>query len=878
MPPERLRSVVLSDFRPASPEELLNRLKPIFDVTPVGKPWIPANPRSIFEPAHDELQTIYTNLSGAPLSRTQTKSELWLELLRTGSMEPENDVARRRLFVTHSFLIALARGVIHTISQPNQEPDERLILRDGFVSWVLESSAGRDWAHSLLTQVHSYEWRKQRGDVLRPLYERFVDANDRKTFGEYYTPDWLAAMLVEQILDDGWCDKSIRAALVAERSHEELEGIGVLDPTCGSGTFLYHAAQRLLQSPLLEHVSASRRAAVVARLVIGIDVHPVAGEIARATLLRALPTEPPNGEAAIRVYVGDSLLVNTFDEDSLFRRLNGEVRISTPGGRYVSLPRSFIEQPDFSDNLRRLIASATLNESLPIDVIESVPRKDQRTLKESHQAFRSIIANEGNSVWTWYIANTAGPLRLREQRVDRIVANPPWVSMTDIQVPSRKRALEEFASDRMKLWTGGRNAPHFDIAQLFIKRTRELYLQDPENDPAAWLVKKSALLSGGWQRFRDWHEPIKAQTLDLEAIQPFGGGDARRCCVLFDVRKSSLQPYEPNDAIFVVNSGNRLMSDMTLIEARNQLSFYPSPEPFPERSSEYVNSRGDPLFRQGASITPKVLTVVSEAKPAGQRDEMLVTTQRSNNEPWNQVKVQEGIVTKTWVRSLLTSSELLVFACAQTLPRAIIPTSRDGTLDKDAIANSEFWASLDKIYEEHRGIGRRTPKTLLSQLDYSNKLTSQLERRSNRKIMVLHPTSGDVMRASRSRPGTAVIQHTIHYYMCGKADEAAYLVALLNAPCLSRAFSECRTSGRHFTNSPWRSVPIPKYDETNPHHKKLANLCKRAERIVENWIKKRQDKLGQVAASKRIRELLDDKGILAVINTEARFLLPDHSE
>ena len=866
---------VISDFRPINADQLLHHLMPILNTKPVGKPWIPPDPRSIFEPAHEQLQDLYESLRGERLEQTQTKSDLWLELLRTGSMEPENVVARRRLFVTHTFLVALARGVIHTVSNPHQKPDASVILKDGFVSWVLDSNKGRDWAQHLVMSVHSFEWRRRRGDVLRPLYEQFVDARDRKTFGEYYTPDWLAELLVEQVLDETWCETAIRAALKAERNQEELEGVGVLDPCCGSGTFLYHAALRLLRSPVLKDVSNSRRAAAIARLVIGIDVHPVAAEISRATLLRALPSEPPDGESAIRVYVGDSLLVSTFDEDSLFRRLNGEVRITTPGGRYVSIPQSFVEQPDFTDNLRRLIASAASNQALFQDILDSVPAEDRITLSECHESFKTIIENEGNSVWAWYIANTAGPLRLREQKVDRIVSNPPWVSMTDIQVPSRKRVLEEFADDRMNLWTGGRNAPHFDISQLFIKRTRDLYLSSPESDPAAWLVKKSALISGGWSKFREWHSPILAQTLDLEAIKPFGGGDARRCCVLFDFRYSNLAD---SDRIYARIADGKLAPEITLQEANEHVSFHPSPDPLPKEISDYVDAKDQPLFRQGATITPKVLTIVDKAVPTGRQGEFEITTERSAKGDWQQVNPQVGNLKENWIHDLLTSSQLLVFECALTLPQAIIPMTSAGSLVEDPVHESDFWSSLDEIYQELKGKGRRTPKTLREQIDFSSKLSSQLSKASSRKTLVLYPTSGDIMRASRWRPGAAILQHTVHYYQCQTSDEAAYLVALLNAPCLGRAFLESRTSGRHFTNNPWRNVPIAKYEKTNATHRRLASLCKRAERVTHTWLVSQEQNLGQVAASNRIRELLANALILDEIDQEARLLLPNHTD
>lgn len=93
------------------------------------------------------------------------------------------------------------------------------------------------WAKVFMGDIHSYEWRRRPGDVLRPLYEQFVDERDRKAFGEFYTPDWLAEMLVAQVCDDEWCEAAIAKAIPAVRNAVELEGVGVLDPTCGSGTF-----------------------------------------------------------------------------------------------------------------------------------------------------------------------------------------------------------------------------------------------------------------------------------------------------------------------------------------------------------------------------------------------------------------------------------------------------------------------------------------------------------------------------------------------------------------------------------------------------------------------------------------------------------------
>ena len=169
---------------------------------------------------------------------------------------------------------------------------------------------------------------------------------------------------------------------------------------------------------------------------------------------------------------------------------------------------------------------------------------DESRVSACHKSLSDVTDAEGNSVWTWCITNVLGPDRLARRKVNRIAANPPWVKLSNIQVVERKRALERAGKDSqpgsLDLWAGGRQAPHFDIAQLFIRHARGSFLKEPETDPSAWVTKASAIRAGNWKKFRDWHAKLLAQTLDLSDAKAFGGGDARRSCVLFEVRPSAL--------------------------------------------------------------------------------------------------------------------------------------------------------------------------------------------------------------------------------------------------------------------------------------------------------------------------------------------------
>lgn len=883
--PHELNAVGLSvggAFRPPNARALIDHVQSILQGDPVGKPWIPSNPRQIFEPLHVSLSEIYDDMPLRVQNATATKRALWLEMLRTSSMAPENELAEHKLFVAHSFLVSLARGVIHVLAHPKEMPVAEEILGNGFVAWIVDSAKGKQWANELFATIYTYEWRRRPGDVLRPLYEHFVDARDRKVYGEFYTPDWLAELLVREVCDDDWCDRAVEGALVSLRSQSRLQGVGVIDPTCGSGTFLYHSALKLLASPNMASLSNPDKAAVVCSLVNGIDVHPVAAEISRATLLRALPAEPPQGETALRIHEGDALMVHGDDESSLFRPLNGEIRIETPQGRVVLLPRVLVERPTFIDDLRRLVMSAQKRMGVPNDIRRIGTADDELAIVECHREFVDIIQSEGNSVWTWYIRNITGPYRLAETKVDRIVANPPWVKMSEIQAADRKRSLEQFAADKkLGLWTGGKQAPHFDIAQLFIKRCRELYLNNPSTDPGAWLVKKSALGAGNWEVFRKWHESVLCQTLNLEHVQPFGGGDARRCCVLFESRKSSLTPRGRKHLRATVQNGKKPKPSDRLTDVLQRIKVQGIPRTIPKQKSDFVDHADRSLFRQGATITPKVLTVTNTQGVGEAVGQSSITTVRSDKKPWCDLDPQTGELPSNWLRNLVVSKAILPFGVSPLLDlRSIIPIAPNGSLDKRAGETNSFWRMLERNYEDYRGKGKSTPRSLLARMDFGSGLTAQLGLSGNLRNVVVYPSSGDIMRACRLRAGEAIIDATLYWFAAPSASEAAYLVAILNAPCLNQAFVESRTSGRHFHLHPWRAIPIRRYDAQDPDHGALIRLADKAEKLVKKMLASAEvtdQGLGQRGLSTRIRETLAGSGILDEIDSGVQRILPRQS-
>ncbi len=188
--------------------------------------------------------------------------------------------------------------------------DYRHLLSDAFKD--LESRYRRlfepsifDWSHtgnhalsSLLLRIfyrlNAFDFTKVTGDILGNLYERFLDVRVRKKFGEYYTPLPVARYVMERI---GFYD----------------DPGPLLDPACGSGTFLIVAVEGLIERLKTRGVSTEQAVKQAVELVHGLDINMFAAFIAQLQLIWHL--FPYLSEASInqipdlKVYGGVNSLV-----------------------------------------------------------------------------------------------------------------------------------------------------------------------------------------------------------------------------------------------------------------------------------------------------------------------------------------------------------------------------------------------------------------------------------------------------------------------------------------------------------------------------------------------------------------------------------------
>ena len=460
----------------------------------------------IFLPYLNDVLHLISQIENKPAHHSKYEKKLcvWqFALQEAGFVLSENQpLSRTDLFARHTLLVISAR-ILKLILRGWKDDEEAVlnIVNDGFPAWLCEIDQGKTFVVQVAKRLSNFYWRGETRDRLREVYHALIPKEVRKEFGEYYTPDWLAKKVVQETLDETWIDKSIIAAskLEPEDFHQVQgkEGIGVLDPACGLGTILFHAARRIRKRIKQNHPTlAHNTRQILVRLVMGIDVHPVAAEIAQATLEMALPAMPTSVNTEPRVYIGDSM--QSKREDYLEITDKGQaINILSPAGTNLPIPRTVLLHSRANELIERLNNDANNDTD---SLYPELSEEDQRITKITRQTLTDIIRKEANHVWGWHLRNMAGPIWLSENKVGRIVANPPWLVGNDTPDGDRKETIDNLRkkySLNAKL-TG--SSARGDLASVFSARVADLYLS--EHGRMGLVLPGSALISRTWEPWR----------------------------------------------------------------------------------------------------------------------------------------------------------------------------------------------------------------------------------------------------------------------------------------------------------------------------------------------------------------------------------------
>ena len=831
----------------------------------------------------DTLRRLFAESS--QYATIKVKRRLWYDLLRAALGEIAGDAAQMDdLFVRHTYLTAVVGMVVQAsfgidIRALAETDAEDLVygrefrnatglqgvVESDFFAWSAEVG-GLLLLRAIARRVARFDWRA--GDIPNDigaiLYETVIPRDERRTLGEYYTPQWLAKIMTRELVTDPLNRR-------------------VLDPSCGSGTFVAEAISNFLDAATSANMEPSEVFGKLRDSVTGIDVHPVAVHLARASYVLAARTAIEDAgytSVTVPIYLGDSLQLR-FRSGDLFAEHEIAIQVNDEENTELKFPVSLVERPENFDALMGDIADYIERDEDPFLALDDNRIKDagEREMLEETIATLQRLHTEGRDhIWAYYARNMVRPISLSRSKVDVIIGNPPWINYNQT-VDVLRMELERQSRSTYGIWTGGRYATHQDVAGLFFARSVDLYLET--GGAIGMVLPHSALQAGQYSKWRTgaWRNGQGTRTLSVN----FGLKTAW-----------DLEQLEPND-FFPVPASVAFAENLGLVgraiplegEVEHWLGETGTDDVerlvITAAKGGNANSPYATHALQGAVIVPRCLFFVHETESAAvirASNTITVNPRRGSNDkhPWKDLDltaITEQTIEQTHVFPIHLGETVVPYATLEPL-RAVLPfKQRDYEIPKNerSIGGIRLsgldrrmrgrWRTVSQLWEENKA--RATYLNLLGQLDYYGKLSSQLawqQKTSDRPIRVIY-TSAGIPTAALIHDTTEIVDYKLFWVACKNVQEAHYLLAIINSDALAEAVKPFMSKGqfgaRDLQKHLWK-LPIPEFDAENALHAKVSDAGKAAAEgaalQLERLRQERGDDVSVTIARRELRKWL----------------------
>jgi hypothetical protein len=785
------------------------------------------------------------------------------------------------LFLRHTYLSVLAKLMAYVQYSGGTLPDEDEIsdvitgetfarwgiknfIEEDFFSWISRSQAegvDKRITQHVLARLRDYDLSAIEEDVLKALYQDLVTAGERHNLGEYYTPDWLVEEIVRDELEDD-----------PEAS--------VLDPTCGSGTFLFQAIRYkreqtdLDDEELLDHIFEN---------VAGIDIHPLAVIVARVNYLLALGDlvrDARSGSVSIPVYLSNSIMPPSYEMSQetvhVYRFQADETVFEVP----VSVTEDGEVLNDLLDSVKSYLDS---NDTISADSFHAYAERQvgdeyaDLSDDERNVIYRRIVQrikelqDEGrDTIWTFILKNVYKPIYFEDQKFDRVLGNPPWLSYRYISREEYEDHVRNLIVNEYGLLDSGNveNITHMELAALFFVYSIDHYLDDDEGR-ISFVLPRGVFNGDHLRNLRGVEFDASAHLTglwDLKEVRPLfnmltcvlsgakGEGDSyplegrRYSGTLPEVnvtREEARDALEIEDTTYYLN----ILGDRSVVMDREL-----DPQVF-DATSPYEEE-----IRQGATVVPRSLWFVDfqqhETFGVHAQEPLVETSERARTrakEPWDTVEMN-GQIERDFLYYCVTGSELVHFAHLD-FPVSVLPLQISGRdfhmLDEDTARSNGYQHLTDWISSASEQWEAKKEETtdegLLEWLNYRHKLTQQ---DPNPRYLVLQNTSGSYVYGTVvdteelddiSVDGTRIelqrnndgripltVDHKCYYYETDDRGEAYYLSGFLNAPLVLELIQEMMSQGlfggRDVHKRVWE-IAIPEYDPDNPTHTAIRDAA-----------------------------------------------------
>jgi hypothetical protein len=721
-------------------------------------------------------------------------------------------------------------------------------LEGDFFSWYLSA-----WDKSLADELRimlralarfdprtPYLAPEQSRDLLKKLYQYLVPKKLRHDLGEFYTPDWLAEHLLNQLGYTGDLDKHL------------------LDPACGSGTFLVLAIRRMKEwalqhDPPVDAETAARR---ILENLCGFDINPIAVIAARTNFLLAMgelvrhvrPIEIP-------IYMCDSVLT-----PSEYAELFGKgYRIPTAAGEF-EVPGEII-QTNQMEKLAGLLEQCARGDYSPREFLNRAKREmpitHQSTLDGLQHLYESVHKLEKqnrNGIWARWLKNAFAPLF--KGKFDFVAGNPPWINWESLSDEYRKASQKLWA--KYGLFTlkgqaarlgGGKK----DFSMLFAYAGADSYLI--ERSRLGFVITQTVFKSrgagDGFRRFRIGDGvPLKVIGADdFSELKPFEGATNRTATFVFE--KGTPTTYPIDYLLWRRNDGS-VPYDATLEEAKKltaQLRLSAQPVEPSKRTSPWITAPlgaitaaqkagGKSAYKGWAGSCTWLNGVfwvqVSERRPdglltvenIGEVGKIKIPTQKHPIEPDLVYPLLRGRDVQRWTVS--TSACIILSQNPETrtgypeswMKENLPETYRYFKQFEDQLRKrSGFRKYFDPKQDAFWSMYNVGPYTLAPHKVVWREVSDRFEAGVSSAI-ASEPLQGKV----------TIPDHTLIFIPCERETEAHFTCAVLNS-----SISAVIVKGYvalHPSPHVLEHIGVPKFDSGDRLHQRLAELSRRAHELV----------------------------------------------
>jgi hypothetical protein len=586
--------------------------------------------------------------------------------------------------------------------------------------------------------------------------------------------------------------------------------------------------------------------------IIGIDVHPVAALMAKANVLLALASELPSykDDIYLRVYLADTLMTG---EDTKRKAL-----VVNAGERsQFYIPLDTLEKGRDLDSLIDKMSEFAKRGTASRDAEKRAAQGFAKLLEgyTSHEVFlwrenfRVMVAAVGqkrDTIWGFVLKNAYRPAYLRRQKVDVIVANPPWLSLRDIKDHAYKVRIKELTFKYKLLGKKERKLfTQIDTSTVFYAHSLHEFLQ--RDGTMAFVMPKSVILPA--------KQHLAFQKDGFTAIHEFShvkGLFKVPTCVLIHGSRSLIR-----DIPITHWRGDLTQSQRNLRWGQAQILVKPDVQTWSFPLETAARSPYFPLFLNGATIYPRSLWFAESPpnQPVNPKSPFLHTAKSIKadaKKPWKKLEVK-GRVEKDFLFGTVLADDLLPFA-VRKLRLVVLPLlekqgrlvmlKHEEILAEGAPLASDWVRTAERIWERRK---KEDQPTLYEYLNYDQKLTNQ---NPSAEFIVLYNKSGTNIAAAYLTPSEHkrvgdlpirgfVVDHVAYRYYADSEEHALYLVGILNTAVVNEAIKRYQPQGlkgeRDIHRRPFEVCPIPLFDAKDDLHRRIVKVGIEARRKMLEW-------------------------------------------